>query len=336
MQLERPETNELRVLTIVPIYAESDSRSRLEPNPAGGTGRYEVIFVLGTPGSDTFHESLDLSALESSGDSLIVTGRSDVAEVRVELIPADHGMSQLPEIRIRTNKQGALAQARVSVEAQDFDSAQRLAYEVVAPLFSRWSFELDVAIEINGYQATELATGSARYTCGLAGKRKVLNPERVGPVSIGPESRFLATYREALNSTNTFHQAIAFYKVTEGVQRRRIARRKQAREQREPIPKSPVERFPSDPEQLGISDQLTRDLFRPYLGRSFGDALDEMRATIRNAGAHLDPEDDVLNADNYADLANCRVATTILHYIPARCSATSFPACPPLREKQAR
>lgn len=180
------------------------------------------------------------------------------------------------------------------------------------------------------------STGSARYTCGLAGKRKVLNPERVGPVSIGPESRFLATYREALNSTNTFHQAIAFYKVTEGVQRRRIARRKQAREQREPIPKSPVERFPSDPEQLGISDQLTRDLFRPYLGRSFGDALDEMRATIRNAGAHLDPEDDVLNADNYADLANCRVATTILHYIPARCSATSFPACPPLREKQAR
>lgn len=156
MQLERPETNELRVLTIVPIYAESDSRSRLEPNPAGGTGRYEVIFVLGTPGSDTFHESLDLSALESSGDSLIVTGRSDVAEVRVELIPADHGMSQLPEIRIRTNKQGALAQARVSVEAQDFDSAQRLAYEVVAPLFSRWSFELDVAIEINGYQPTEL------------------------------------------------------------------------------------------------------------------------------------------------------------------------------------
>src|SRR5260370_23069198 len=134
MQLDRPETNEVRVLTVVPIYAESDSRSRLEPNPAGGYGRYEVVFVLGIPGSDTFDESLDLAALDGWGDSLIITGRSDIVEVRVELIPAGGGTSQLPEIRIKTNGQGALAQARVSVDAQDFDNAQRLAHDVIAPL----------------------------------------------------------------------------------------------------------------------------------------------------------------------------------------------------------
>ena len=327
MQLDRPETNEVRALTMVPIYAESDSRSRLEPNPAGGPGRYEVVFVLGIPGSDTFHESLDLAALEAWGDSLIVTGRSDIVEVRVELIPGE-GTSQLPEIRIKTNGQGALAQARVSVEAQDFDSAQRLAYDVVAPLLSRWCFELDVAIEINGFHATELATGSMRYTFGWAGKRRILNPERVGPVSIGPESRYLATYREALNSTNIFHQAITFYKVTEGVQRRRAVRREQAKNQGEAIPRSPVERFPSDPEQLSISDQLARDLFAPYLGRSFGDALYKMRATIRNAGAHLDPKEDVLNADDYKDLANCRGATPVLHYIAREMLRNEFPSMP--------
>jgi len=53
-----PKTNEVRVLIWCRFNAESDSRSRLEPNPAVGYGRIRSCFCARLPGSDTFHESL--------------------------------------------------------------------------------------------------------------------------------------------------------------------------------------------------------------------------------------------------------------------------------------
>ena len=45
-------------------------------SPTGHRGQYDVYFVLGVPGRETFREKLDLTEALEWGDSLLMTGRA--------------------------------------------------------------------------------------------------------------------------------------------------------------------------------------------------------------------------------------------------------------------
>jgi hypothetical protein len=61
---------------------------------------------------------------------------------------------------------------------------------------------------------------------------------------------------------------------------------------------------------------LSRDAFESYLGRKFTSVWDQdLRTRVRHAVAHLREDAPSLTADRSADLAVCRQAVPVLHYI---------------------
>jgi hypothetical protein len=64
-----------------------------------------------------------------------------------------------------------------------------------------------------------------------------------------------------------------------------------------------------------ISDPVERGLFQDYYGKKFTCVMDEMRDTLRNAVAHLDPEGDSLVADSFWDTDACQRAIPVLKYM---------------------
>jgi hypothetical protein len=64
-----------------------------------------------------------------------------------------------------------------------------------------------------------------------------------------------------------------------------------------------------------MSDDFERVFFEPYLGKTFTDALCELKEQIRNAIAHLGNIEDVIDVDRYDDIQLCRNAIPVLKHI---------------------
>lgn len=57
------------------------------------------------------------------------------------------------------------------------------------------------------------------------------------------------------------------------------------------------------------------DFFRPYLRRKFTWVFNQLTSLIRNAVAHLDPMNYVLDPDKFEDLDKCHKAIPVLRYM---------------------
>jgi hypothetical protein len=135
--------------------------------------------------------------------------------------------------------------------------------------------------------------------------------------SLTPELRpFLATYRESLNSNSSLYQALSFYKVLEGVATWSKTRGRAAmRAGGAPHPDPLLQQIPSDPTNLPDMTVWAKDLFTPYLGKTFADVKASVDNTIRNAIAHLTPGRDIRDPDKLKDLRSCRDIVPVLRYI---------------------
>jgi hypothetical protein len=58
-----------------------------------------------------------------------------------------------------------------------------------------------------------------------------------------------------------------------------------------------------------------RDVFTPYLGKTFAEIKEAVGDTVRNAIAHLTPGRDIRVADYLKDIRACRDITPVLRYI---------------------
>ncbi len=224
--------------------------------------------------------------------------------MRADLVHAADG-SPAHTVILKPNEHDRLATAHLTVQAQGFNDAQRTAHDLVAPLLSRWSFEHDVAVDITAVELLEVATGSRRWNVKLLGMVKPA-AALAGPST--PALRgLLAAYREGVSSLTVFYQVLAFFRIYESVKKLRAMRRSSMRGL------AAKERLPAD-ERL-LSDEWTRDSFRPYLGKKFTAVIDDLRDVLRHAIAHLDPEGDSVVADRYDDLARCEQVVPVLRYI---------------------
>lgn len=309
IQIERPETNTRIKLTNIPIFPQSDPRSKITGTPRGNAGIYRVTFVLAVPGREVFRDHLDFETIMQSGDSLLQAAGARFLRITLSNTEAS------ADIVIGCNAKGHLATAQMRLESQGFDEAERTAYNLIAPQLSFWSFLHDVAVDVAGYEIVEESIEAKKYFFGLVGRIKTLNLAQTF-VSTPEHRRLLAAYREAMNSTNVFYQALSFFKVAEGATalRKRISRRDNT-----PLRCYSNERMPTNINDLHIAnaavDELTQEAFQPYLGSSFDELLGQFRALIRNAVAHLGQLDEVLDADHFDDVWACIKAIPILRYI---------------------
>lgn len=308
VEMPRPDTSSRYSITVVPEFAPSEPRSQIPRVPEGSHGTYRVTFVLSLPGKEMYRTDVPFAEIMESGESLLIVW-PDAVRINIKIV----GEGEIVEIVGFPNARHAMAKVQMRVTAKGFADAARYAHDLIMPLFSRWSFDSDVAIDVGAYEIYEEATYSTQWTLGLLGRDKGLTVKPDVPSTVVAR-RLLSPYREGLAATNPFYRVLCFYKVIEGVKKQRNIRGEQTlaagREYR-----VPSERIPKDDADFSISDPIERSLFEDYYGKKFARVMDNMRDTLRNAVAHLDPEGDSLVADSFEDTEACQRAIPVLKYM---------------------
>jgi hypothetical protein len=278
-----------------PVFPQGDPRNDLTSGPTGSPGRYRITVILAVPGQSVVQESVDFHSAVQRGDSLL-----QVSTEVTEFSPEVAGLDNTQTLVVHANDQQRLRDAAIELDADGFHDAARRGHDIAMPLLSRWSYVHDVAIGTSGTLIEELATGTARFEATIVGAVKRFSEVRL--VST-PELRLLlAAYREGLSAAEPLWRALSLYKVAEGVWALRAFRAQSSLAAGLSV-EQPSERVPTDVSALGHPndhDQLARSL-APYAGKKFRVAMDDIRASLRNAIAHLDP-DAPLAQDNWDDV----------------------------------
>ena len=311
IQVPRPQYNLREGWLVVPEFPTDDSRHNTT-TVGGRPGFYQLTFVFGVPGKNVFRDELNLSDLDLEGDSLVVfPDNVETLHVQVDELGVPHS-----EIVLHHNANRRLATASIRVQAASLLDAEKRSYEIVSGFFSYLSYSNDVPIDVSGYRVTEEATGSQKAVFGMLGEMKPLLTPDVGnsPAFDERYRRLFAAYREGMNATNVFYQALSFSKAVEGCRLLREQKNEQANSvgQRR---LSPSLKIPATVEQLALKDDALRQAFQPFVGRKFSTVIDELRPLVRNAIAHLDPTQVVLDVDHFDDIAACERAVAVLRYI---------------------
>ncbi len=246
------------------------------------------------------------------GDSLLLfPNKVETFEVRFD----DRG-STIGAIMLGHNSDRRLSTATMRIQANSLVEAEEAAYNMTAGFLSYLSYTTDVAVEITGYEIVEESTGTRKAVFGMIGKMKILT---IGSgiasiVSHDSYRHLFAAYREGMNATNVFYQALSFSKVIEGCRKLRERKNAEANNSgRRPF--TPSLAMPAQLDEIPIVLDSILESFRPFLGRKFSSIVDHFRPLVRNAIAHLDPAQDVLDIDRFQDVQACERAVPILRYI---------------------
>jgi hypothetical protein len=310
-KVPRPDYNIREGWIVVPKFPPSDPRYG-KTSPEGGTGVYQAAFVLGIPGKNVFRDHLVMGKTHLDGDSLLLfPSKVETFEVRFD----DCG-STIGHITLGHNSDRRLSTATMRIQANSLIEAEEAAYDMTAGFLSYLSYTSDVAVEITGYEIVEEATGARKAVFGMLGKMKIFAiGDDVGSlVSDNSYRHLFAAYREGMNATNVFYQALSFSKVIEGCRKLRERKNTEAKNSgRRPF--TPSLAMPAQLDEIPIDLDSIRESFRPFLGRKFSSIVDHFRPLVRNAIAHLDPTQEVLNIDHFQDVQACEGAIPILRYI---------------------
>lgn len=294
-------------------FRPDDPRQQLPRTPDGSEGPYKVTFIISVPGKNVFREELDMGKIMNQGESLLQTPPG------LHLKATLSNENGSAEIIFRSNSKAQIATAQMRIQAKSFVEAEQVAYDFVAPQLSYWSYLYDVAIDITGYEVLEEKTESTKYSFGVLGRVKAFNKEDVEGISMPVYRKFFSAYREGMNATNPFYQALSFYKVAEGVKAERVRNARQNRTYQKGVtPTYDDEQFPKSLDEVHVGDVLSKDAFAPYLGQDFLTVLEKFADLIRNAIAHLSQLDAVLDADRFNDVSICYRAIPILRYVAHR------------------
>lgn len=315
IQMPRPETNERVQITVVPEFPSNSVSGSVSPSPEGSLGYYVVTFLLSVPGKEQYYDALDFADLLEKGNSLLIVP-SPVAQVKARIFN-EH---QSQEVIFFPNAQGALAKVQMRLFTASFIGAEKEAFDLIMANLSWWSYHHDVALDIAGYHVLEEQTQSHRVVVGLIGKTRAMDVNIINTAATSePKFRPLfAAYREGANASNPFYQLLCFYKVALGAKQLRDLRRKALLDAGEKYQEPQGECIPDRVEDLGAAYQESHDAFRPYLGQRFTKVLDQLRGSLRNAIAHLDPTEVTgksLSADKFDDIVMCEQALPVRRYM---------------------
>jgi methylamine utilization protein MauJ len=220
-----------------------------------------------------------------------------------------------------------------SFDAQNFHDASAKAFRALMPALSNISFHLDVPLHIYQIHVTELWTNSRMIS--------VLAPFRQTPLFRVPTEhlpeefrKYASLYREAMNSSSPNYQFLCYYKIIEGLWKRRERVISEAVQRGAPIPSQPRQMIPQTPaEQLEWlntifaipwhNDDLALSMIFPAtsLGRRVRDIVQNELVSIRNKIAHsvLDDEEPTFSIDHGPDIEE------VITWLPlAKCIARLY------------
>jgi hypothetical protein len=203
-----------------------------------------------------------------------------------------------------------------SIPAADAQDARTKVYRALASSLSNIAVQLDMPFSVYQSDMIELATGN-RFV-------SIMSPHLERPMEIAPtatmsdEFRSLAAlYREALNSNTPDFQFLCYYKILEGIRKRRNQLIAEAKSSGNPIPRPSAQIVPSDEERFipwlnaiyGVGRPwdfiMLQSIFVPEArGRKFNQLIDDYFRPVRDRIAHavLDTGELTLSADEDLDI----------------------------------
>lgn len=293
-------SGEVQEMVALNVFKGPDPRN--EGGPAGLPGLYKVTFLLNRPG----HSLIPEKEFSFTGS---LKGDSHLAITKPAFTPPDPNADQIrisaqtPDAKIDftgyPNEKGFLGKIESEpFNAQNRGEALRKAYGALLPAFSNWSVHLDIPMDIEVTETTELRTESH----GIRVTAPFLEaPFAVEPVMPAWDSEFAhhaSLYREGLNSNSPIYRFLCFFKIIEGVRLRRTKLGAEARRQQRSFSR-PVEVVPRNPQEF-VSwlnaifhprrnwDEMTiAMIFIPEaLGKRFGNLFTSNLEPLRNEIAH--------------------------------------------------
>ena len=199
----------------------------LPDNPAGAIGQYEVRFAFSR--TEDVSADREISFDASGGDSNLQWAASPDSdyELLMRLETESDGGKLVFDIRMNTHHRLSRVDTH-SFLANGFQDAEDKAYRALAPQLSQWSAETDVPLRIGRVVSKELTTGTQRVSFHAPFRTVAFNPGGFGRIS--EDLRFyLSLYREGLASNSAAYQFLCFYKIQEGIRRRRARLAQQSR-----------------------------------------------------------------------------------------------------------
>lgn len=307
----RPLTTQRLEFTSVPVFPPADPRHNLSSGPIGSPGTYAINYALAVPGTQVAQIAANFDALESSADSLlsVSTGDSEL----IFTIEPDESEDIGHVVVASINAENRLATLRHDLEAENFHSAARTSYDLIMPILCRWSFDHNAPITVAGVELLEVSTDARKVIATFVGAVKNFT---TSSYECSREAKHaLAAYREGLSSSEPLYQALSFFKVIEMVFYVRAAERNQARKDQLPN-LHPSEKFPNTADFLHPFDrQMYGNNFEPFLGKKFTTVRDDLKGSLRNSIAHLDPGRDPFGIDTYDDLVTVESNLPALRYM---------------------
>jgi hypothetical protein len=212
---------ELHSMMFTNVFDAANNHLNRMP-PGGIPGQYKVTFVMGKPGIRGFPDREIRFADFMRGDShLAILAPAFPAPVEAERIRIDIKVeSEYLVLDGLANEAGFLAKLEThSFYAEHHNDAELRATRVVQGLLSEYSAQLDIPLQIDLIEITELATNNKRLT--------LVAPFNTGGSSapIDQYDREFANlaglYREGLLSNSSVYRFLCFYKILEVSRKRR-------------------------------------------------------------------------------------------------------------------
>lgn len=343
-------------LHYVGVSAMPTPKEPYAPVQGGGLGQYKVVLTLARPGQPLLPEAEATSFENMQGDSHLAI--AEPAYHPPSVAPNDRGGIVLQvhtedgafSLIGKPNARGFLGQVIAeSIPATDAQDARTKVYRALASSLSNIAIQLDIPISVYQSDMIELATGARFFS--------IVSPHLERPMEIAPtatvskEFRSLAAlYREALNSDTPAFQFLCYFKILEGIRKRRQQLIAEARTAGKEIPKPPAQVVPSvDAEFVpwlnavyGVGRSwdfiALRGIFVPEArGKKFNQIIDDWLRPVRDRVAHaiLDSGELTLSADEDLDVRELYKWLSLMRCLVRHMLKSDFPSefLPYLNEK---
>jgi hypothetical protein len=331
------------------LYTVTKTGTEQQPE-ANSVGKYRAVLTMwrGTVRPVKEYE-LDLgeslvgdSHMRMAGPSGDTTGPPK-ARLRVTLL----NRGERFELLATPNSNGFFGKLEVlPFDARDFSDAHEKANRAASAMLSRLSVQLDIPCMVFQIVIYEVGTGNRWMS--------MVNPYFEIPAIMRPDipgtrefEAYASIYREAVNSNSPLYQFLCFYKIAEGITKRRVAKARAARKKGTTY-KVPREVVPSDSAEFepwltrifvanpGWSQIHTARIFRKdAIGKRFeeivgkGSDLWQLRNEIAHAFtdsrqkevANLDDEDFYTRVHGWLPLLKCIARRMLRDEFPEECLA---------------
>jgi hypothetical protein len=293
----------LQYIGFVAMPAPADLQT---PVPGGAPGRYKVVLTLARPGRPLLPEAQVTSFENMQGDSHLAIAEpayrppglppnDPVANIILQAQTEDGSFNLIGKPNARGFLGQVIAEAIPAADAQD---ARTKVYRALASSLSNVAIQLDMPISVYQSDMIELATGNRFIS--------IMSPHLERPMEIAPtatmskEFRSLAgLYREALNSNTPAFQFLCYYKILEGIKKRRQRLIAEAKAAGAEIPKPPLQIVPSDQADFLPWLHAIYGIGRPWdyimlesifvaeaRGKKFNQIIDDHLRPVRDRIAH--------------------------------------------------